>query len=319
VPIRLAGEDSRRGTFSHRHAELTDFETADEWTPLQLLTAPKTRVRIVDSLLSEFAAVGFEYGYSVEWPEALVLWEAQFGDFANGAQVIIDQFIAAGEAKWGQHSDLTLLLPHGYEGQGPEHSSARIERYLELCADDNMRVVVPATSGQYFHLLRRQAMVRPAKPLIVFTPKSLLRTKEAFAHRSDLTEGRFDPVVADSSVTEGARRVVLCAGKVYHDLEKERAAGNYDGVAIMRIPQLYPIPGDEIAAAVGRHPDATVVWCQEEPENAGAFRHMTRTVPGLIGRSLEYAGRAAAASTATGSMRVHQEQQARLVKAALGG
>ncbi|HEX2421438.1 MAG TPA: multifunctional oxoglutarate decarboxylase/oxoglutarate dehydrogenase thiamine pyrophosphate-binding subunit/dihydrolipoyllysine-residue succinyltransferase subunit, partial [Acidimicrobiia bacterium] len=216
-PVRLAGEDSRRGTFSHRHAELTSFDTGVEWAPLQLLTEGTTRVRIVDSLLSEFAAVGFEYGYSVEWNDALVAWEAQFGDFANGAQVIIDQFIAAGEAKWGQQSGLVLLLPHGYEGQGPEHSSGRIERFLGLCADENMRVVVPSTSGQYFHLLRRQALLRPRKPLIVFTPKSLLRTRESFSSTETLWAGKFEPVLEDDVAKTYARRLVLCSGKVYHD------------------------------------------------------------------------------------------------------
>ncbi len=318
VPIRLSGEDSRRGTFSHRHAELTDYETGKEWAPLESITAEETRVRIVDSLLSEFAAVGFEYGYSIEWPEAFVLWEAQFGDFANGAQVIIDQFIAAGEAKWGQNTDLTLLLPHGYEGQGPEHSSARIERFLELCAGENLRVVVPATSGQYFHLLRRQALVRPAKPLIVFTPKSLLRTKEAFADAAQLIEGRFQPVVADDRVDAGARRLVLCAGKVYHDLERERSKAGIDGVALVRVSQLYPVPEAELEALADRHPDADVVWCQEEPENAGAFRFMVRQLPRIFGRPLHYAGRPESPSPATGSMSRHQSQQATLVREALG-
>src|SRR5690606_30860948 len=231
VPIRLAGEDSRRGTFSHRHAELTDYQTGEVWVPLETLTAGETRVRIVDSLLSEFAAVGFEYGYSIEWPEAMVMWEAQYGDFANGAQVVFDQFIAAGEAKWGQSSGLTLLLPHGYEGQGPEHSSARIERFLELAAGDNLRVAIPATSGQYFHLLRRQALRRPQKPLIVFTPKSLLRSRASFVRAADLESGRFEALVPDD--VDGASRMVLCAGKVYHDLDARRREAELDDVAIV--------------------------------------------------------------------------------------
>jgi len=316
VPIRLAGEDSRRGTFSHRHAELTDYETGEKWTPLQLLTADRTRVRIVDSLLSEFAAVGFEYGYSVEWPEAFVLWEAQFGDFANGAQVVIDQFVAAGEAKWGQTTSLTLLLPHGYEGQGPEHSSARIERFLELCANDNLRIVVPATAGQYFHFLRRQALARPAKPAVVFTPKSLLRTRESFSDVASLSTGGFSPVVGDEDVTHGAARVVLCAGKIYHDLVRSRPPGS--GVAIVRVPQLYPVPSTEFADLVARHPGAEVVWCQEEPENFGAYRFLRPHLGQVFGREPEYAGRPEAASPATGSAKLHQTQQAALVAAALG-
>ncbi len=318
VPIRLAGEDSRRGTFSHRHAELTDYHTGDEWIPLQTLTAGTTRVRIVDSLLSEFAAVGFEYGYSVEWPEALVMWEAQFGDFANGAQVIIDQFIAPGEAKWNQLSGLTLLLPHGYEGQGPEHSSARIERYLELCADDNMRVVVPATSGQYFHLLRRQALIQPRKPLIVFTPKSLLRTKEAFSPVEVMTDGAFLPLVDDPEVTSGARRVVLCTGKVFHDLARVKAERQVGDVALVRMPQLYPIPQAELADLASRHPDAELVWCQEEPENYGAYRFLWHELRAIFGREPIYAGRKASASPAVGSMKMHQAQQEALVASALG-
>ena len=317
VPIRLAGEDSRRGTFSHRHAELTDYQTGEPWVPLQDITADRTRVRIVDSLLSEFAAVGFEYGYSTEWGDAFVLWEAQFGDFANGAQVIIDQFIAAGETKWRQQSGLTMLLPHGYEGQGPEHSSARIERFLELCAEDNLRVAVPATSSQYFHLLRRQALTRPRKPLIVFTPKSLLRTRATFGTTDDLTQGSYAEVIADPDV-QGARRLILCAGKVYHDLVKRREERGLTDVAIVRIGQLYPIAEDALAAVAQTHPDADVVWCQEEPENMGAYHFMWHPVRRIFGREPTFAGRAAAASPATGSAKRHAQQQEALVDAALG-
>ena len=316
VPIRLAGEDSRRGTFSHRHAELTDYDTGERWTPLQTLTEGETRVRIVDSMLSEFAAVGFEYGYSTEWPEALVMWEAQYGDFANGAQVVYDQFISSGEAKWGVASGLTLLLPHGYEGQGPEHSSARIERFLELCAGGNLRVAVPATSGQYFHLLRRQALRRPQKPLIVFTPKSLLRAKPSFVAPTTLEEGRFEPLVPDR--VESARRLILCTGKVYHDLDARRRERGVDDVAIVRLAQLYPVPDEELADLAARNPDAELVWCQEEPENMGAHRFLWLHLRELFGREPIYAGRAAAGSPATGSARVHREQQSTLVDAALG-
>ncbi len=317
VPIRLAGEDSRRGTFSHRHAELTDYRTGEPWVPLQDITAGKTRVRIVDSLLSEFAAVGFEYGYSTEWEEAFVLWEAQFGDFANGAQVIVDQFIAAGETKWSQQSGLTLLLPHGYEGQGPEHSSARIERFLEICAEDNLRVAVPATSSQYFHLLRRQALTRPRKPLIVFTPKSLLRTKATFGTTEDLTRGAYSELISDPEV-RGARRVVLCAGKVYHDLVKRREELELTDVALVRLGQLYPIPESGLADVAQAHPDADLVWCQEEPENMGAYRFLWHPLRRIFGREPAYAGRGAAASPATGSSKRHAEQQQRLVDEALG-
>ena len=315
VPVRLAGEDSRRGTFSHRHAELVDYETGERWAPLEQLT-DETRVRIVDSLLSEFAAVGFEYGYSIEWPEALVIWEAQYGDFANGAQVIIDQFIAAGEAKWNQRSGLTLLLPHGYEGQGPEHSSARIERYLELCAGNNLRVAQPATSGQYFHLLRRQALTRPRKPLIVFTPKSMLRNKASFVTADALTSGRFEPLVVDHR--PHATRVVLCTGKVFHDLDARRRELGLDHVAIHRVAQLYPAPRKALEELAAVHSDAELVWCQEEPENMGAWRFMWPILREVFGREPRYAGRAASGSPATGSLKVHLDQQAKLVDEALG-
>ncbi len=316
IPIRLAGEDSRRGTFSHRHAVLVDYDDGSEWTPLQTLTAPDTRVRIVDSLLSEFAAVGFEYGYSVEWPEALVLWEAQFGDFANGAQVIVDQFLAAGEAKWRQQSGLTLLLPHGYEGQGPEHSSGRIERFLELCADENMRVAIPAKSGQYFHLLRRQGLKKPRKPLVVFTPKSLLRTRDSFSETSVLTEGKFLRVLPATGALSGARRLVLCAGKIYYDLAQRLPEA--PGVALARVAQLYPVPDVELSELAADHPGTEVVWAQEEPENMGAWRFLRDHLERAFGREPLLAGRAAAASPAVGSARIHQAQQDQIVAEALG-
>ncbi|MGH8912768.1 MAG: multifunctional oxoglutarate decarboxylase/oxoglutarate dehydrogenase thiamine pyrophosphate-binding subunit/dihydrolipoyllysine-residue succinyltransferase subunit [Acidimicrobiia bacterium] len=316
VPIRLAGEDSRRGTFSHRHAELIDYETGEVWLPLHTLTDGGARVRIVDSMLSEFAAVGFEYGYSIESPESLVMWEAQFGDFANGAQVVFDQFIAAGESKWGERSGLTLLLPHGYEGQGPEHSSARIERFLELCAGGNLRVVLPSTSGQYFHLLRRQALRRPQKPLIIFTPKSLLRNRAAFATTETLVSGRFEPLVPDDVAS--ARRLVLCSGKVYHDLDARRREAELTDVAIVRLAQLYPVPTEELMTLASQYVDAELVWCQEEPKNMGAYGFLWHRLREIFGREPAYAGRAESGSPATGSARVHREQQAKLVDAALG-
>ncbi|HEY7564467.1 MAG TPA: multifunctional oxoglutarate decarboxylase/oxoglutarate dehydrogenase thiamine pyrophosphate-binding subunit/dihydrolipoyllysine-residue succinyltransferase subunit [Acidimicrobiia bacterium] len=318
VPVRVAGEDTRRGTFSHRHAELTSYDDGKEWIPLHTITEGSTRVRLVDSLLSEFAAVGFEYGYSIEWHDAFVAWEAQFGDFTNGAQVVIDQFIAAGEAKWGQRSGLTLLLPHGYEGQGPEHSSARIERFLELCANENMRVVMPSTAGQYFHLLRRQALLRPRKPLIVFTPKSLLRTKESFAVVGALENGRFEPVLEDGVASAGARRLVLCSGKVYHDLARRRAEAGVEDVALVRLAQLYPLERSRLTDLAGRHQGAELVWCQEEPENMSAYRFLWHHLRAIFGREPVFAGRAAAASPATGSLKRHQQEQVALVNAALG-
>jgi 2-oxoglutarate dehydrogenase E1 component len=318
VPVRLAGEDSRRGTFSHRHAELTCFDSGTDWCPLQEISGGTTRVRIVDSLLSEFAAVGFEYGYSIEWPEALVAWEAQFGDFANGAQVVIDQFIAAGEAKWGQQSGLVMLLPHGYEGQGPEHSSARIERFLQLCADENMRVVLPSTTGQYFHLLRRQALLWPRKPLIVLTPKSLLRTKESFSPVETFTGGGFAPVLEDGIASEQARRLVLCAGKVYHDLARVRSEQEINDVAIVRVAQLYPLAEDRIRDLVAKHPGADLVWAQEEPENQGAYRFLWHHLRRIFGKEPIYAGRKESAAPATGSFKIHQREQEELIRTALG-
>jgi 2-oxoglutarate dehydrogenase E1 component len=318
VPVRVAGEDSRRGTFSHRHAELTCYDSGKEWCPLQEVSRDSARVRIVDSLLSEFAAVGFEYGYSIEWPEALVAWEAQFGDFANGAQVVIDQFVAAGEAKWAQQSGLVMLLPHGYEGQGPEHSSARIERFLQLCANENMRVVVPSTTGQYFHLLRRQALLWPRKPLIVMTPKSLLRTRESFSPIEVFTDDGFQPVLEDGVAPEGARRLVLCSGKLYHDLARMRAEHQLTDVAVVRVAQLYPLAEGRLRELAGRHPGAEVVWAQEEPENQGAYRFLWHHLRRLFGVEPAFAGRKESAAPATGSFKIHQREQEELSRRALG-
>jgi 2-oxoglutarate dehydrogenase E1 component len=319
IDVRLAGEDSTRGTFSHRHAAMVDHETGAEWIPLAELSGEGYgRVSIVDSLLSEFAAVGFEYGYSIEAPSSLVIWEAQFGDFANGAQVIIDQFISSGEARWGQPSGLVLLLPHGHDGQGPDHSSGRLERFLQLSADENLRVTVPSTTGQYFHLLRRQALLPSKKPLVVFTPKTPLRTRASFSSLEVFTDGRFEPVLPDPQVTRGARRVVLCAGKVYHELVDRRTGLGIDDVALIRVAQLYPLTTDQIAEAVSAHPSAELVWCQEEPENQGAYRLVGPQLARVLGRMPEYAGRKASASTASGLTKVHLAEQAELLDAALG-
>ena len=244
-PVRLVGQDSRRGTFGQRHSVLVDRVTGAEYTPLKKLDNDQARFFVYDSLLSEFAAMGFEYGYSVARPDALVMWEAQFGDFAQGAQTIIDEFISSGEQKWGQRSSVVLLLPHGYEGQGPDHSSARIERFLSLCAQDNMTVALPTTPANYFHLLRWQALSGRHKPLIVFTPKSLLRLKAATSAAADFTQGSFQPLIGEPAGFDGSRvrRVVLCTGKIYYDLAEHRAKAGVTDTAIVRVERLYPIPG----------------------------------------------------------------------------
>ena len=313
--LRLAGEDSKRGTFSHRHASLADFETGEEWIALQDLAEGKARLRIVDSLLSEFGALGFEYGYSIGMPTAFTAWEAQFGDFVNGAQVIIDQFISAGEDKWGQQSNLVMLLPHGFEGQGPEHSSARIERFLQQCAEDNMRIVIPSTSTSYFHALRFQARTEQRKPMIVFTPKSLLRTKEAFGSVDDMVEGRFEPVIGDVVDPSGVRRVVLCSGKVYYDVLRERAS---EDVALVRVEQLYPFPAQELVAELNRFDnDVEICWLQEEPVNMGAWTFIRPRLVSLLGKSIKLVSRPESASPATGHHQQHKREQADLVRQVL--
>jgi multifunctional 2-oxoglutarate metabolism enzyme len=320
VPVRLAGQDSRRGTFVQRHAVLIDKVTAEEWTPLLYLGEGQARFWLYDSLLSEFAALGFEYGYSVERPDALVLWEAQFGDFVNGAQTIIDEFISSSEQKWGQRSSVVMLLPHGYEGQGPDHSSARIERFLQMCAEDNMTVAYPSTPASYFHLLRRQAYARPRRPLIVFTPKSMLRLKAAASGVEAFTSGGFRPVLPDpAQLDPGAvTRVLLASGKVVYDLEAERAKREDTSTAILRVEQLAPLPAAEIAAALRDYPGADIVWVQDEPANQGAWPFMAMNLPQALaahaeGRTLRVVSRPASASPATGSSKKHAAQQAALV------
>ncbi|WP_179423413.1 multifunctional oxoglutarate decarboxylase/oxoglutarate dehydrogenase thiamine pyrophosphate-binding subunit/dihydrolipoyllysine-residue succinyltransferase subunit [Pedococcus badiiscoriae] len=323
TPVRLAGQDSRRGTFVQRHAVLIDKNTAEEWTPLLYLGEGQARFWVYDSLLSEFAAMGFEYGYSVERPDALVLWEAQFGDFLNGAQTIIDEFISSSEQKWGQRSSVVLLLPHGYEGQGPDHSSARIERFLQMCAEDNMTVAYPSTPASYFHLLRRQAYARPRRPLIVFTPKSMLRLKAASSMPTDFTEGTFRPVLPDRASFDpaGVTRVLLASGKVVYDLEAARDKAEDTSTAILRVEQLAPLPAKEIAAELAKYPGAEVVWVQDEPVNQGAWPFMALNLPQALAqlgetRQLRVVSRKASASPATGSSKRHAEQQAELIAAA---
>ncbi|WP_427384994.1 multifunctional oxoglutarate decarboxylase/oxoglutarate dehydrogenase thiamine pyrophosphate-binding subunit/dihydrolipoyllysine-residue succinyltransferase subunit [Janibacter sp. G56] len=323
TPVRLAGQDSRRGTFVQRHAVLIDKNTAEEWTPLLYLGGGQAKFWVYDSLLSEFAAMGFEYGYSVERPDALVLWEAQFGDFFNGAQTIVDEFISSSEQKWGQRSSVVLLLPHGYEGQGPDHSSARIERFLQMCAEENMTVAYPSTPASYFHLLRRQAYNRPRRPLIVFTPKSMLRLKAAASAPSDFTEGGFRAVLPDTKQLDGqaVTRVLLASGKVVWDLEAERAKRDDGTTALLRVERLYPLPAQELAEQLAAYPNAEVVWVQDEPENQGAWPFMYQWLPGELKahgeeRPLRVLSRTASASPATGSSKKHAVEQADLIASA---
>ncbi len=317
-PIRLAGQDARRGTFSNRHAVIIDKENGNEWTPLRSLISDENHFFVIDSLLSEYAAMGFEYGYSVEREEALVLWEGQFGDFANGAQTIIDEFVSSALQKWGERSSVVLLLPHGYEGQGPDHSSARIERYLQLCAEQNMTVAQPSSPASYFHLLRWHAKNPARRPMIVFTPKSMLRLKAAASSLSDFTSGHFQPVISDDSVTN-ASRVIFCSGKVYHDLVAERTKLGETSTAIVRVELLYPLPIDEMVAEANKHPQANLLWVQDEPANQGPWSHIAlRTSEqhgghGFGSRILRRISRRATASPATGNHHLHEDEQKALM------
>jgi 2-oxoglutarate dehydrogenase E1 component len=326
--IRLSGEDTQRGTFSQRHAVLIDQTNQHEYTPLNNIAPVQAKIEIYNSLLSEAGVLGFEYGYSLADPRTLVLWEAQFGDFANGAQVIIDQFLASGETKWLRMSGLVLLLPHGYEGQGPEHSSARIERYLQLCAERNMYVCNLTTPANYFHALRRQLHRNFRKPLIVFEPKSLLRHKLAVSPLEDFAEGtRFlyvIPEIDEIAPPEEVRRVAICSGKVYYDLLAERRLKEIKDIALIRLEQMYPFPENSLARAIAPYINADVVWCQEEPSNMGAWQFVDRRIEKVLSRldmkvrRPVYVGRDAAASPATGLARTHMAQQARLVATVLG-
>jgi 2-oxoglutarate dehydrogenase E1 component len=312
-PIRLAGQDVRRGTFSNRHAVIVDQNTGADWTPLRSLISDENQFFVFDSLLSEYAAMGFEYGYSVERANALVMWEAQFGDFANGAQTIIDEFLSSALQKWGERSSLVLLLPHGYEGQGPDHSSGRIERYLALCAELNMTVAQPSSPASYFHLLRWH-MANPARrPLIVFEPKSMLRLKAAASGLKDFTTGTFQPLIDDESVVN-ATRVIFTSGKVYHDLVAERAKLGESSTAIVRVEQLYPFPAAEFAAVAAKHPNANLLWVQDEPANQGPWPFVALTTSEFLeGRILRRISRRATASPATGSHHLHEDEQKALL------
>ncbi|HMD49339.1 MAG TPA: hypothetical protein VKG79_09590, partial [Bryobacteraceae bacterium] len=327
TPVRLSGQDSGRGTFSQRHLELYDSETGDRYVPLKNLSPHQARFDVFDSALSEYAVMGFEFGYSVADPRTLVLWEAQFGDFSNGAQIMIDQFIVSAESKWSQPSGLVLLLPHGYEGQGPEHSSARLERFLQLSAEDNIQVVNASTPAQYFHVLRRQMHgghdrrgVR--KPLILFTPKRMLRHPKAVSVLDELTSGAFREVIDDVSGIDAARvrRVLLCSGQIYYDLAAAREERKIQDIAIARLEQIYPFPADQLGEMLQRYPaTAGVMWVQEEPRNMGAWRFVQENLQpifddaGSSRRLLHYAGRPASASPSAGSLKRHQQEQAELI------
>jgi 2-oxoglutarate dehydrogenase E1 component len=335
-PVRLSGQDSERGTFSQRHSVLFDQETEDRYTPLNNLGEPQGRYEVLNSMLSEVAVLGFEYGYSTAEPNALTLWEAQFGDFANGAQVVFDQFISSGERKWLRMSGLVCLLPHGYEGQGPEHSSARLERFLQLCAEDNMQVANCSTPANYFHILRRQLNREIRKPLILMTPKSLLRHKRAVSRLDELSSGTsFHRLLWDDAQSkpdeaiklvpdDKIRRVILCTGKVYYDLYEEREQRGIDDIYLLRVEQLYPFPTKALVQELSRFKQAEVVWCQEEPRNQGAWFFVDPFLDWVLNniqakhRSLRYAGRPASASTAVGQMSKHLAQLKQFLDEALG-
>jgi 2-oxoglutarate dehydrogenase E1 component len=321
TPVRLSGQDSARGTFSQRHLVLCDYETGNEYVPLKHIHPHQAHFEVYDSSLSEAAVLGFEFGYSVADPLSLVIWEAQFGDFANGAQVIIDNFIASAETKWRQPCDLVLLLPHGYEGQGPEHSSARLERFLTLCAEDNMRVCVPTTAAQYFHLLRRQMRDASRIPLVVMTPKSLLRHPRTMSPPTALAEGGFELAIDDPHIEDRAliRRVLLCSGKVYFDLLLERERCKNPDVSIIRIEQLYPYPEWNVSRILEAYSNAReVIWVQEEPENMGAWNFLRNKLSESLpfGRALRCVARPVSSSPSTGSLRGHRQEQAELIKTA---
>jgi 2-oxoglutarate dehydrogenase E1 component len=326
-PVRLSGEDCGRGTFTHRHSVIHD-QNREKWDtgtyiPLENVADNQSPFTVIDSILSEEAVLAFEYGYASNDPNTLVIWEAQFGDFANGAQVVIDQFIASGEVKWGRVNGITLMLPHGYEGQGPEHSSARVERFMQLAADTNMQIVQPTTASQIFHVLRRQMVRNLRKPLIIFTPKSLLRHKDATSPVSEFTKGGFQTIIPESKdiKADKVKRVVVCSGKVYYDLSKKREDNGHEDTALLRLEQLYPFPHKVFAAELKKYPNASeVLWCQDEPQNQGAWFFVQHYLfeNMATGQKLGYSGRAASASPAVGYSHLHQDQQKALVDGAFG-
>ncbi|HKI51455.1 MAG TPA: 2-oxoglutarate dehydrogenase E1 component [Geothermobacteraceae bacterium] len=317
APVRISGQDSRRGTFNHRHAALVDNVNGQLYVPLAFLGPSQAPVQVYNSMLSENAVLGFEYGYSLEMPEGLTIWEAQFGDFANGAQVIIDQFISSSSSKWDRSSGLTMFLPHGYEGQGAEHSSARIERYLMLCADHNLQIINPSTPSQLFHMLRRQMKVPFRRPLIVFTPKSLLRHPECRSPLVNFAQDRFAEIIPGSEVPKRVRTLLFCSGKIYYELKARKDADSRDDVDIIRIEQLYPLRDDLLKEIVGRYyKHQQIAWVQEEPANAGAWSHLRPQIEMLFDKELHYVGRPAMAAAAVGSHRLHNQEQNKLISKA---
>ena len=314
TPVRLSGQDCERGTFSHRHAVLYDMETRERHVPLLSIAEDQAKFCVYNSLLSEAAVLGFDYGYSLDYPQMLCIWEAQFGDFVNGAQVVIDQFISSGESKWQRVSGIVLLLPHGYEGQGPEHSSARLERFLQSCAEDNIQVANITTPANYFHALRRQMKSELRKPLVVMSPKSLLRHPLAVSKLEEFTGGSFQEIIDDPLAPKKARRLILCSGKVYYDLHAYRVANGIDDVALVRVEQLYPLHKDKLAEIAKAHAKAELVWAQEESQNMGAWSHIAPELETIFGRKPRYVGRDASASPAVGSLAVHKIELNALLK-----
>jgi 2-oxoglutarate dehydrogenase E1 component len=314
LPVRLSGQDSRRGTFTQRHAVLYDTKTRERYTPLNNIKEGQAKFCVYNSPLSENAVLGFDFGYTLDFPDMLVLWEAQFGDFANGAQIVIDQYIVCSETKWGETSGIVLLLPHGYHGQGPEHSSARLERFLQACAEDNIQVANPTMPANFFHLLRRQALRKIKKPLVVMTPKGMLRDPRCTSPRDDLAKGGFEEILADPAPPKQAKRVILCSGKVYFDLADYRKANNIADAAILRVEQLYPLHEKKLKTLVGA--TEKIVWCQEESANMGAWNFIEPRLRKIFGRDILYAGRDASASTATGATAIHELEQRDLINQA---
>jgi 2-oxoglutarate dehydrogenase E1 component len=317
--VRLSGQDVGRGTFSQRHSVLWDYETGQSYTPLNHLSADQATYDVFNSLLAEAGVLGFEYGYAVTRPQVLTLWEAQFGDFVNNAQCVIDLFIASGQAKWQQLCGLTLLLPHGWEGLGPEHSSARLERFLQLCANDNMQVANATTPAQYFHLLRRQIKAPFRKPLILMTPKSLLRHPMAVSSLKEMAHGQFSPILDDTEATASAKKVLLCSGKIYYQLVARRQQIDNKDTAIIRVEMLHPFPEKALASVIAGYKKAKVwAWVQEEPENMGAWQFMRPRLASLLKKPLDYVGRNAAASPATGFPKIYKMEQDGVIDRAIG-
>ena len=322
IPVRISGQDAGRGTFTHRHAIFHDVNDGTRYSPLNTIQPDVADFAVHDSLLSEFGVLGFEYGNSITDPRALTIWEAQFGDFANGAQVIIDQFITSAETKWQRMAGLVLLLPHGYEGQGPEHSSARLERFLQLCAQDNMQVAYPSTPAQIFHVLRRQVKRDWRKPLVIMSPKSMLRHPKVISSLDELEKGSFKEMIPDPSPRESVKKVILCTGKIYYELLEEREKNHKDGtVAIVRVEQLYPFPLEQISKELKNYPNLkNIIWAQEEPKNMGSYSFVApRLQEGLMelasrGIGFRYVGRTERASPAIGSPKVHQQEQTEIIK-----